>query len=161
MLLGHLGLPETIYMQVFFILLSVFGVWLIVISVVVYREFALFKKLTKGVEITDLKKVLEKVLDQGAKNEKEIGSLLKKVDALEETGKLHIQKVGLIRFNPFRELGGDHSFSLAILDAEDSGVVITSLHTRDRTRVYMKRILNGNSDVELSDEEKKVLVKAK
>jgi hypothetical protein len=150
--------PHT--MQVFFIL-SVFGIWLIVISVVLYRIFALFNKLTKGVEVTDLKKVLEKVLAQGAKNEKEINDLVKRISTQEETGKLHIQKVGLIRFNPFKELGGDHSFSLAILDGEDSGVVITSLHTRDRTRVYMKRVIKGKGDTELAEEERKALAKAK
>ena len=147
-------------MQVFFIL-SVFGLWLIIVSIVLYRIFALFNKLTKGVEVTDLKKILEKLLAQGVKNEKDINDLLKKVNAQEEAGKLHIQKVGLIRFNPFKELGGDHSFSLAVLDGEDNGVVITSLHTRDRTRVYMKRVLKGKGDVELSEEEKQALSKAK
>jgi len=147
-------------MQVFFIL-SVFGLWLVVVSIVLCRIFALFNKLTKGVEVTDLKKILEKLLAQGVKNEKDINDLLKKVNVQEEAGKLHIQKVGLIRFNPFKELGGDHSFSLAVLDGEDNGVVITSLHTRDRTRVYMKRVLKGKGDVELSEEEKQALSKAK
>jgi hypothetical protein len=147
-------------MQVFFIL-SVFGIWLVGLSVVLYRIFALFNKLTKGVEVTDLKKVLEKVLAQGVKNEKEVNDLLKRVNAQEEDGKLHIQRVGLIRFNPFKELGGDHSFSLAVLDREENGVVITSLHTRDRTRVYMKAIKKGKGDIELSEEEKKALAKAK
>jgi hypothetical protein len=147
-------------MQVFFIS-SVFGIWLIAVSIVLYRIFALFNKLTKGVEVTDLKKVLEKVLAQGIKNEKDVNDLIKRVNAQEEDGKLHIQKVGLIRFNPFKELGGDHSFSLAVLDGEDNGVVITSLHTRDRTRVYMKAIKKGKGDIELSEEERKALVKAK
>lgn len=147
-------------MQVY-IILSVFGVWLIAISVVLHRVFALFNKLTKGVEVTDLKKILEKVLERGDRNEKDISDLFKKINALEESGKLHIQKVGLIRFNPFKELGGDHSFSLAVLDSEDSGYIITSLHTRDRTRVYMKEIIKGKSDTDLSTEEKKALVKAK
>lgn len=147
-------------MQVFLILL-VFGLWLVAISIILYRIFALFNKLTKGVEVTDLKKVLEKVLSQGIKNEKDVLDLLKRVNQQEEASKLHIQKVGLIRFNPFKELGGDHSFSLAVLDGEDSGIVITSLHTRDRTRVYMKQILKGKSDTELSEEERKALAKAK
>ncbi|HKB88403.1 MAG TPA: DUF4446 family protein [Patescibacteria group bacterium] len=147
-------------MQVFLIS-SVFGIWLIVISIVIYRIFALFNKLTKGVEVTDLKKVLEKVLAQEIENKKEVNNLLKRVSAQEEAGKLHIQKVGLVRFNPFKELGGDHSFSLSILDGEDSGFVITSLHTRDRTRVYMKRVLKGKGDIELSEEEKSAVSKAK
>jgi hypothetical protein len=144
-----------------YIILAVFGIWLIAISVVLYRIFALFNKLTKGVEVTDLKKVLEKVLAQGDKNEKDVNELVRRVNEQEEDGKLHIQKVGLVRFNPFKELGGDHSFSLSVLDGEGSGVIITSLHTRDRTRVYMKRILKGKGDIELSEEEKKALLKAK
>lgn len=147
-------------MQVY-IILSVFGIWLIAISVVLYKVFALFNKLTKGVEVTDLKKILEKVLERGDRNEKDISDLFKKINALEESGKLHIQKVGLVRFNPFKELGGDHSFSLAVLNSEDSGFIITSLHARDRTRVYMKEVINGKSDTDLSTEEKKALVKAK
>jgi hypothetical protein len=143
------------------ILLPVFGIWLIILSIVLYRIFALFNKLTKGVEVTDLKSVLEKVLTQETRNQKDIAELVKRLNIQEADGRLHIQKVGLVRFNPFRELGGDHSFSLAILDGEETGVIITSLHTRDRTRVYMKAIKKGKSDTEFSDEEKKALIKAK
>ncbi len=147
-------------MQVFFIL-SVFGIWLIAVSVVLYRVFALFNKLTKGVDAGDLKKVLEKILEKEVKNEKDISDLVRRVNALEEDGRFHIQKIGLVRFNPFKELGGDHSFSLSVLDGEGSGVVITSLHTRDRTRVYMKKVVKGKGDIELSEEERKALAKAK
>ena len=111
-------------------------------------------------EVTDLKKVLEKILARGESNTEEIKAIEKRVDLVEEDGKFHIQKVGLVRFNPFKELGGDHSFSLAILDSNNSGIVITSLHTRDRTRVYMKDIKKGESGFELSVEEKKALANA-
>lgn len=141
------------------LLLIVFGVWILVVSVLIYRLLALFNKLTKGVEAKDLKSVLEKVFNQEAKNQKDIQELGKRLSVVETGSRLHIQKVGLVRFNPFKELGGDHSFSLAILDGESSGVLITSLHTRDRTRVYLKSIKKGKSDVELSEEEKKALTK--
>jgi len=55
---------------------------------------------------------------------------------------------------------GDHSFSLALLDGKDTGVVITGLHTRERTRVYMKAIKAGKGEHELSEDEKKALAKA-
>jgi len=145
-------------MQTFalFILL-IFGIWLLVISVVLYRIWFLFNKLTKNVDAGDLKKILEKVLERGSQNQKDILEITKKINWLESDGKGHIQKIGLTRFNPFKELGGDHSFSLAILDREDSGIIITSLHTRDRTRVYMKDVKNGKSSSELSLDEKKAL----
>ena len=55
---------------------------------------------------------------------------------------------------------GFSSFSLAILDNEDNGVILTSLHTRDRTRVYMKEVANGHSESDTSSEEKRALAAA-
>lgn len=130
-------------MQFFPIVVSVLAIWLLVLSVLFYNLLKLFKKLTKGVG-EDLSK----------KGFAEVG---RRLDFLEDEGKHHIQKVGLIRYNPFKELGGDHSFSLAILDGVNSGIVITGLHTRDRTRVYMKEVIKGKSAHELSSEEGKAI----
>lgn len=147
-------------LQVFFILLIVAGIWLLVLTAITWRFVALFNKLTRGVEASDLKKVLEKVVEGQKLQKKEINEAFKKIAYLEEDGRVHVQKIGSTRFNPFKELGGDHSFSLAILDGTDSGIIITSLHTRDRTRVYMKDIKKGKSGFELSAEEKKALLAA-
>lgn len=69
-------------------------------------------------------------------------------------------KFNLIRYNPFDDLGGDQSFILCLLDNTNSGVIITSLHNRDFTRVYAKAIHNGDTDGQkLSKEEIKVLLK--
>lgn len=125
-----------------------------------YRFFVIYRKLTKGVDLGDIKKVLEKILSRGDLNTKNIEELIKRLDVVDEKDKHHIQKVGLVRFNPFSELGGDHSFCLAILDDRNTGVVITGLHTRDRTRIYMKDIKNGKSSFDLSTEEKKAVANA-
>ncbi len=143
------------------LILLIFGVWLVTISVFIYRIYSLFRKLSQGVEVTDLKKVLEKVLNREDENTRLIKDLEGQIHLLEEEGRFHIQKIGFVRFNPFKELGGDHSFSVAILDLEDTGVIITSLHARDRTRVYMKDIKKGKSEFELSIEEKKALSNAR
>lgn len=137
-----------------------FGVWLLVLSFFLYRFFVIYRKLTEGVDLGDIKKVLEKILSRGDLNTKNIEELIKRLDVVDEKDKHHIQKVGLVRFNPFSELGGDHSFCLAILDDRDTGVVITGLHTRDRTRIYMKDIKNGKSSFDLSAEEKKAVANA-
>jgi len=132
----------------------------LVLSFFLYRYFALFNRLGKDIEVSDLKKVLEKLLGRVDENTENIKGIEKRIDLLEDDGKYHVQKVGLVRFNPFKELGGDHSFSLAILDGHDSGVIITGLHTRERTRIYMKDIKKGKSSSELSTEEEKALVSA-
>lgn len=69
-------------------------------------------------------------------------------------------KISLLRFNPFNDLGGDQSFILCLLDNQNSGVIITSLHSRHHTRIYAKPIKFGKADgVTLSAEEKQALGK--
>jgi hypothetical protein len=64
-----------------------------------------------------------------------------------------VQRVGIVRFNPFEETGGNQSFALALLDADGDGWVLSSLHARSGTRVYAKAIAKGRSEAALSDEE--------
>ena len=66
----------------------------------------------------------------------------------------------LIRFNPFSEVGGHHSFVLTLLDMHKNGVVLTGLHGRGLTRFYTKLVANGLPDQPLSDEEVKGLKEA-
>lgn len=138
----------------------VLGVWLLILTVVLFLQIRFFRKLTKGTKEHELVKILNKILETQDKNSDELASIKKEVARLDDEGFLHIQKVGFIRFNPFKEIGGDHSFSLAVLDGKDTGFVITGLHTRERTRIYAKEIKKGKSEVELSSEEKNALEKA-
>lgn len=106
-------------------------------------------------------KNLKELLGQFKELEKSFADVLKEVENLKRQSQFHIQKAGIVRFNPFSEVGGDQSFSVAILDATDSGIVITSLYTRDGNRVYGKPIKNGDSEYTLSAEEKQAIAKAK
>jgi hypothetical protein len=69
-------------------------------------------------------------------------------------------RVGLVRFNPFEDTGGNQSFALALLDGRGDGFVVSSLHARAGTRVYAKAISNGSSEAALSDEESEALRRA-
>ena len=71
-----------------------------------------------------------------------------------------IQKVGVVRFNPFADTGGDQSFAIALLDAEGNGVVLSSLHGRADTRIFAKQVQAGRSKHALSDEEQDAIRKA-
>jgi hypothetical protein len=69
-------------------------------------------------------------------------------------------KIKLVRFNPFDEIGSNQSFILCLLDMDNSGVIITSLHSRDQTRIYAKEIKEGNIDPNIfSKKEKEILSK--
>lgn len=72
-----------------------------------------------------------------------------------------IEKMKLIRFNPFDDVGGDQSFILTLLDHDNNGILLTSLHHRSFTRLYAKPIKRGEGDnITLSKEEKSAILKA-
>lgn len=117
-----------------------------------------YNRLTKGVNEKNLKNVVENMLKDISKNTKDIESLKGYCDTIEKEGKLHIQKVGLLRFNPFKDTGGDQSFILSLLDGNDTGVIISGLFSRTGTRWYAKRVATGKGvDYDLSEEEQKAL----
>lgn len=68
-----------------------------------------------------------------------------------------VQKVQLLRFNAFQDVGGELSFALALLNAQNDGIVISSIYGRDDARTYAKTIKNGQPLHPLSQEEQKVL----
>ena len=80
---------------------------------------------------------------------------------LNTIGAQSFQKFGLIRFNPFRDTGGDQSFALCLLDSNNSGVILTAVHGREGTRIYAKSIEYGQAQGALSSEEKRALSSAK
>jgi hypothetical protein len=136
------------------------GIWLAAVSAVLFFYIRFFRRLTRGVSGVDLQKVITKILASCEVNSQEIVKLKRQIGKIEEDDLVHIQKVGLIKFNPFSEIGGEYSFSLAMLDGKNTGIVITGIHTRQATRIYSKYIKNGKPDIDLSEEEKKAIAKA-
>ena len=147
-------------MKLEFVLLIILGSWLAILSIAFLLFLNFFRKLTKGTKEDELIKVLGRILKVQEENSASISAAEKEIKRIDWEAKCHVQKVGIVRFNPFKEIGGDHSFSLALLNGENSGVIVTCLHTRERTRVYMKGINKSKSELELSSEEKKALEKA-
>ena len=137
-------------------------VWLGALSFFLFRTVMHYRRLIAGAGKGDLVSILEKILKKEELTEKRIDEILKRVKSMEEEGRFHIQKTGLVRFNPFSDTGGSQSFSLAILDGGNSGIVISSLHSRDQTRIYTKPVKNGKPTVgfEFSKEEREAIEKA-
>jgi len=90
--------------------------------------------------------------------DKEIQELFEISNSIHKVAHKGIHKIGLIRFNPFKDIGGDQSFALALLNGKNSGVVLSSLHTREGTRIYAKPVEQGKSKkYQLTDEEIKAI----
>jgi hypothetical protein len=109
--------------------------------------------LTRGAGGHDLEQVLDAHLDKVFAVARELDELTARAAVLEAAQRRAFQRVGLVRFNPFEETGGNQSFALALLDAGGDGWVLSSLHARSGTRVYAKAIKAGRADAALSDEE--------
>jgi hypothetical protein len=144
-----------------------------IIYVVLIAFFFLFCYLVY--QIINIKKRLDVFFKKGDKDLGEVlTSQIKNLEAqgkniekifteIEKLNKISItcfQKVGVIRFNPFKEVGGDQSFSIALLDANHNGFVVTGLYTREGNRIFAKPIENGQSKYLLSGEEKEAIRKA-
>ncbi len=115
----------------------------------------LFKKTKK--EPKNLKEILANFKDLEANLEELSG----KFEKLKKEQKFSVQKIGIVRYNPFSGIGGNQSFSVALLNGKNDGVVITSLYTREGNRVYGKPLRAGQSEYTLSTEEKEAIEKAK
>lgn len=145
-----------------FLIFAVIFVWLFAISVFFWRILNHYNRLTKGVSQKSLKSVLEDLIKDVDISKKDIDYLKQYSDKIEKDGLLHIQKVGLIRFNPFKDTGGDQSFILSLIDSNDTGVIISGLYSRSGTRWYAKRVVEGKGvEHELSEDEKRALKEAK
>ena len=123
-----------------------------------WRLTSHYNRLTRSTKAKSLIKVLESLQKTLAQHEKKI---LKQEDYLSQLkAKLRqtLQKVVLHRFNPFTHTGGKQSFILALLDEDDNGILLTSLHSRENTRFYVKSIKRGEGEeFDLSPEEEKIL----
>jgi hypothetical protein len=109
---------------------------------------------------SSLEKVLAgylKRVEQVAKHNEELDEAYRQLAA---SSSLASQKLSIVRFNPFGDTGGDQSFVLAVLDAHNSGYVLTSIHGREGTRVYVKPVDYGKSKYVLSTEELQALNQA-
>ncbi len=118
-------------------------------------------KFFNGSRIKTVEKVLEYELKKMQKTEDDIKLLIDNMKWIEGMARKSISKVGIVRYNPFKDIGGDQSFSIAMLDHLDNGVVISSLHAQDGTRVYAKPVSKGNLDYQLTKEENEAIKKAK
>ena len=108
-----------------------------------------------------LNKSFEQILMEQNKTMKKIDQDLQELDqslsGLYKDNRNNVQKIGFVRFNPFDDAGGNISFALALLNAHDDGVVISSLHGREGTRIYAKQVNKGVSESKLTDEEIKAI----
>ena len=119
-----------------------------------------YKKLMKGTTNKNLEELINNKLDD-ISNAKERAELaINKCEILENDIKDCVNKVAIMRYKAFEDVGSDLSFSIAILDSYNDGIILTGIYARNDSTVYAKPIDKGISRYDLSEEEKHVLNEA-
>ncbi len=141
-------------------LLLVLLLWLALLHLSAARLRRRLRRVLPSGESTSLDQILEQQLARVESLSQRLDALNRLHHELEAITQRAIQKVGVVRYNPFADSGGDQSFAIALLDAEGTGVVVSSLHSRSDTRVFAKAVKSGRSTYPLSDEEQDAIKKA-
>lgn len=144
------------------IILGVIVFWLVILTYFFYKIRDHYYQLISRTKKRKIDEVLDFLIEKDDLFAKEIDQIKKTIDEIINREKFYYQKIGFLRFNPFERVGGEQSFIVALLDKENSGLVLTFLYTREGIRIYAKRVKKGISEeYELSTEEKEAIKKAK
>lgn len=159
-LLGEMGLEN---MDLTYLFIGAFAAILLLLIVVIVLSVNLgrlskkYKKFMGGKNAKSLEKDIMGLYEDNKlikasmeKNRKDIENLYRKLAG-------SFQKMGLVKYDAFNQMGGQLSFSLALLDENDNGFIINSVHSAEGCYSYTKEIKNGLCDISLGDEEKKAL----
>ncbi len=117
-----------------------------------YRNF--ISKLSNGANIEE---DLENYIHRVEKIEKENYEIKENIEILDKDLKNCVQKVGLVRYSAFKDTGSDLSFTLALLNEQNDGVVLNGIYSREMSNIYAKQVYKGESSNTLSEEEKQAI----
>ncbi len=134
------------------IVLTIVNIILVVGINLKYIRF--MKKLGNGSNLDEMLKGYLKDVKEIKKDNSEIKAYYTKLDSDMASC---IQKVGLVRYNAFKDVGSDLSFAMALLDGNDTGVVLNGLYGSESSNIYAKPVKAGRSSYQLSEEEKYAL----
>jgi hypothetical protein len=152
---------QFIHMNGILIYIGFVVLWLGGVTFALFRMITHYNRLTMGASEYTLKEVLDKIISTTQGNKKHIIELTDAFAKLQDEERRHLQRIGVVHFNPFSDTGGSQSFSMALLDREDNGLIMTSLFARTGNRWYIKHVKKGKGiHVELSKEEETAIKNA-
>ena len=146
------------------IALSVVSIILAVVLIIVLCKLKTLKRrvdaLTRGKDTESLEDIIVSFLERVESLEEGEEITRAALNAIKDNLKITYQKTGLVKYDAFREMSGALSYSLALLDKENNGVLISSMYSREGCYTYAKEIIKGESKINLSEEEAEALKQA-
>jgi hypothetical protein len=148
--------------EIISIILSLISIVLSSVTIfITYRIYKKYKDLTSGISGHNLEKIVLHYVSTLEKCNSDMEMMNIEFKRIEKDTSKFFRKVGLVRFQAFEGTGGDQSFSLALLDVNDNGFIISGIYGRDMSKVYAKEVRDGKvSKYKLTQEEQEALKKA-
>jgi len=135
----------------------------ILVFILVFQNFFLrsrYKRIFRKNKEFSIENVISEHLSRTDRVEKDMEALLKDIVKLQEHSKKMVQKANMKRYNAFSDTGSNQSFTISLLDANNNGLLLTGLHSREGVRLYAKPVADGSSEHQLSNEEAEILREA-
>jgi len=142
------------------LIILILVVWVAMLQSRVSRLHHSFDDVFAGVQGENMGQMLAEYLITVRQTARVVESVKAEHDELARLAPAAIRHVGLVRFSPFQDTGGDQSFALALLDSKQNGVIVTALHSRTDSRLYAKPVVKGQSSYTLSPEERTAVERA-
>lgn len=142
------------------LLVALIIAWLVALQRRLDRMLREYQALMTGTEGGNLEEILRDHITRLQRTTAKVDDLAQLSQQMEKALQRSLQRVGVVRFNPFPDTGGDQSFAIALLDPHGDGVVISSLYGRTGSRVYAKPVKGGESTYALSAEEREAIRRA-
>lgn len=159
-ILGNLGLDPMDLIVLLFLIQILLFVMLISVNMKYNRLKTSYSSFMKGKDGKNLEESmltrfseLEEIAEIAKKNQLDIQDIFKKM-------KNHYQKIGIVKYDAFHEMGGNLSFALTMLDEKDNGWILNAMHSREGCYTYIKEVVKGQSYIELAEEESESLERA-
>lgn len=155
----------NIEINIFEVIILIINVMLLILYILncmklskLRKNYATFMtKLGKGENINEMLEGYVKNVDEIKAENKEIIEYCQKLD---DRSNDYLKKMGMVRYNAYKDTGSNLSFALAILDNENNGFVLNGIYARDNSNIYAKPVVNGKSEYVLSNEEEDAIRKA-
>lgn len=158
--LGMKNIDPMIFVLVLLLVCIILLILIILQNGKIKKVTEKYEKFMRGKDMESMEELIMKRFDDMDKmledTEKNVNDIKTLFDNMKDT----VQKAGVVKYDAFNEMGGKLSFAIALLDGKDSGFILNSMHSRDGCYNYVKEIVNGQSYIELSEEEAESLEKA-
>ena len=160
-LFGWLTLNSGIFIVILTLAVLALAGALVWLALRLRKAEARYRALAEGTDGGNIEAMLTAHVAEVRDATRRMAELDELARRLERASRGHLQRVGFLRFNPFRDAGGDQSFAVALTDQDGNGVAISSLHSRDVTRVYGKPLTGWTSPYPLTEEEEQAIKKVR